>query len=915
MDCGLWNSDGQSGRNMMDTGPRSWRSILFRPGRPALRPRTAILLCIAILAANVALDVLLLTNARVLGRIASIQIRKHAGDLVTFDGLTMTLGGQIKMDRVRLRLTNPGESIFEARRVRISIGHREGGIVAESLQLDEPRIRFSDRIAREISGGDSPSPRAPLRELFPARYLPRVSCRNGTLELGHSDVLASDEPQVFRILDLAMIPTTGYRYFVRGILRNDVVGEWSIQGEVDLETGDHRVLLSNRNLVIGSAIRDALHPRLHPVVDKYGPAGPASADIYLECDRTNPEADTGFRLTLKPRGMSVRYRNFSYPCEDMHGEIDFRANGFTVKHIEARNGKTKIRFDGSADGYEAEAAYHFRLEMDDVAFDEALRSALKENAQDVWARFKPSGKLDARITIHRERGGPEVKESLPVDLQLKGATLTYAEFPYTVERATGEIRVHGDDVLVKRVQGVHGRTELSFSGRIDSISQDPEIDLDARIQSLELDGRLRDALKPETRQVFDRLGASGDVDVDLRILRSKGGPERLRALVRTKGNRIVVRDAPLPVLIREGTVEYNEGRVRLHNLKGSVDPAGEVVIQGEILPGADGSTTHLEVDGMGVPIDDRFRDRMPKALGEVLRSLKISGIADFKFTLDERPERDRAGTRVRLHLDLRKGSISSAVPVEDIDGTVVLVGPIRDGRPMLSGRIDIRSARVLKKLIRNFTTNFAIQGPVLDFRDISGDSYGGKLSGWFSLDTVTSDLEADIAVSRLDLRDFINDTAKWSGKTISGKVDLWIPSLTGKANDLATLKSTGCSLKIVEGQLLDVPGIITFLNPIEPEGRFTAMKAYFDIRSQKFVINEFAFLGREGTGSVIGKGTFNFDGRFRLKIKTETGSLLGIPFFIFDIPGKLFDLLKSPLKVVVEGDLESSKLLEADEKD
>src|SRR5262245_27961032 len=117
---------------MMDTGPRSWRSILFKPGRRPLRQRTAILLCISFLVLNVAVDILLLTNARVLGHIAAIQIRKHAGDLVTFDELTMSLGGQLRMDGVRLRLPNPGESIFEARRVRISIGHREGGIVAES---------------------------------------------------------------------------------------------------------------------------------------------------------------------------------------------------------------------------------------------------------------------------------------------------------------------------------------------------------------------------------------------------------------------------------------------------------------------------------------------------------------------------------------------------------------------------------------------------------------------------------------------------------------------------------------------------------------------------------------------------------------------------------------------------------------
>src|SRR6267142_1021503 len=102
---------------MTDLAPRSWRSILFRPGRPPMRRRSAVLLCLAILAFNVIVDVLLLTNARVLGRIAELQIRKHAGDLIAFESLSMTLGGQLRMERAQLRLPDPSRPFLTARRV------------------------------------------------------------------------------------------------------------------------------------------------------------------------------------------------------------------------------------------------------------------------------------------------------------------------------------------------------------------------------------------------------------------------------------------------------------------------------------------------------------------------------------------------------------------------------------------------------------------------------------------------------------------------------------------------------------------------------------------------------------------------------------------------------------------------------
>ncbi|HEU4339541.1 MAG TPA: hypothetical protein VFS19_05695, partial [Planctomycetota bacterium] len=113
-----------------------------------------------------------------------------------------------------------------------------------------------------------------------------------------------------------------------------------------------------------------------------------------------------------------------------------------------------------------------------------------------------------------------------------------------------------------------------------------------------------------------------------------------------------------------------------------------------------------------------------------------------------------------------------------------------------------------------------------------------------------------------------------------------------------------------DGQLLDVPGIITFLNPLESRGKFTAMKAFFDIYDAKCKIKEFVFLGKEGSGSIVGKGDFWFTGKFKIKVSTVTGSFLGIPIWIANIPGAIFDLLKSPLKLTVEGDLKNAKIFE-----
>src|SRR5688572_770087 len=160
---------------MTDIAPRSWRSILFKPGRPPLRRKTAYLLCGLMLLAVLVLDVLILTDSQILGRIAAQQLRKHAGDTLKFDDLTLTVGGRLRLDGVKIQPPRLSEPLLTAPRVRVDVGYRDGGVVAEAVTLDEPRIRISDRTLRELEGAES-EPRKPISHVVHARFLPRITC-------------------------------------------------------------------------------------------------------------------------------------------------------------------------------------------------------------------------------------------------------------------------------------------------------------------------------------------------------------------------------------------------------------------------------------------------------------------------------------------------------------------------------------------------------------------------------------------------------------------------------------------------------------------------------------------------------------------------------------------------------------------
>ena len=65
--------------------------------------------------------------------------------------------------------------------------------------------------------------------------------------------------------------------------------------------------MSTENWEIKPALREALAPGPRDIFDKYKPAG--KADLGVEFVK-EPGKDLDFTARLRPRGMSIYYRNF-----------------------------------------------------------------------------------------------------------------------------------------------------------------------------------------------------------------------------------------------------------------------------------------------------------------------------------------------------------------------------------------------------------------------------------------------------------------------------------------------------------------------------------------------------------------------------------------------------------------------------
>ena len=61
--------------------------------------------------------------------------------------------------------------------------------------------------------------------------------------------------------------------------------------------------------------------------------------------------------------------------------------------MQGRHGPSTLRFDGTAGGYTRESEFAFRIEIDDMPLDDALRQALDPPNRKVLDSFAPRGRV------------------------------------------------------------------------------------------------------------------------------------------------------------------------------------------------------------------------------------------------------------------------------------------------------------------------------------------------------------------------------------------------------------------------------------------------------------------------------------------------------------------------------------------
>ncbi len=592
---------------------------------------------------------------------AVAYLRTITGGQVRIKRASFSLFGGIEIGGVRVDAPNsaPGEHLFEADTVILR--HRPWSLLTEgrlefteivcpastvTLGFDAEKGRLSfDELISQIR-----SPGAPGGDV-PKAPLPAITFRNVRLR-----GLGGD-----KLLNFQMIPRDGeYRIVIeeQRAEHESIRTTWRLNlatGEVELIEGTVPKITETDTILpeqyskwrkdygIGGKVVLKGRP-------EDSPAGKAFLDAKLDKVRLKFPLDLG--------GMEM---------SDVCGTLTFRKEGVTTSGLEGRipqAGGARFTLSGVYGGYDANSPLGLTIDVlqmsvpaasngprrlantlnifspRELTIDAYQRAVLAPgNATDWLANtlnlingsYKPVGKFDMHLVISRKAEGQVEFHGAARPL---GMTITYDNFPYTVDQVTGAVSFHGDAngqwLTLDDVHAWHGSTEVAVTGRADLAHRNGPYDITAVAKNVTLDEAIHQAIPAEQRHLWGEFRPLGRMGARFRTWKVHRGDDPNIDLTMSMDGRASMQYAGFPYRLEEltGQVRVDDDRVAIDSVKGRRGNMRATVDGTFSGPGSRGGQTNITIEATDAPFDANLVAALPEWTRAKVADLHLAGRAE-----------------------------------------------------------------------------------------------------------------------------------------------------------------------------------------------------------------------------------------------------------------------------------------------
>jgi hypothetical protein len=282
---------------------------------------------------------------------------------------------------------------------------------------------------------------------------------------------------------------TGDFHYENGLLVSKnlvgMAGEQTLRGELILQQAKPRWLMdlklaADGPIAIDETLLRSLSPRdsqpsgMHKFILSLHPTGTVMLKRG-QFARTAERPDTISRtLELTFSECTVKYDQFRYPIEDVHGEVTLDNDHLLLRNFVGRNNGGRIKGEGICMCRNASLeSMELYFDGHDVGLDEELQQALPRSARGLWDHLQPSGVLDhVEVKMSRRDGAS------PMDMRVeiterpekesragRSVTIRPISLPYQVNDIACNIVYLPGKVDIKSLSGLHDASRMQAEGQ------------------------------------------------------------------------------------------------------------------------------------------------------------------------------------------------------------------------------------------------------------------------------------------------------------------------------------------------------------------------------------------------------------------------------------------------------------------
>ena len=340
--------------------------------------------------------------------------------------------------------------------------------------------------------------------------------------------------------------------------------------------------------------------------------------------------------------LAFNFIRFPYPLSNCTGNARLADGRITYELLHETEHRT-LSAKGVVVGPGKDAVWRcdLKVEKGRLPFDEKLQVAMEQTpalAKVVHA-FNAHGWITGSGRLERLVAGGDVDKRFNIDVV--DLTMRHDSFPYTIEGVAGNVQSVNQSFQFQKFTGQSGIGRVACGGTWNLVEG---LNVRYQCRDIQLDGRLRQALRPELKDVWDGFRPEGTVDsmtVDMKMPPASNEVELVvdaklhgeKNGVRTSNLTITPTWFPYKLNNLAGKLAVGHGKVTLREFQGQHDRT-TVVCDGDGSYSDEGWDMRLSnLLALSLKADGPLLRALPESLATPIEFMKFKGLLNVHGTV------------------------------------------------------------------------------------------------------------------------------------------------------------------------------------------------------------------------------------------------------------------------------------------